>query len=1143
MSLELNIAILSERVEHDDGRNVYAVRPALDLAPAVDGRRPSLLVENAREDRALENLERTLMKGFHQLIAKMRHDELTRWSYCPPELAGRKIKLHLNLRKQTISGDFFLLTFRSMDRRTVLCPKVPGLSFDLERGESLEDRATEVLTGYFRKKEKADGKLDAKQFLSPGHTRLIHLPLTVRGKQIYQPQRSSLRFASISDTAEMDGAAELENVGRCLNRLGTARLQQAILREDPVRELTRHFPPLKESEPSPQPVVLVGESQVGKTAVIHEFLRRHLNDKSANKKREIWLLSPQRMISGMSYVGQWEERAHAIFKEAAKRRHLLYFDDLVGLFSAGKTSSSNLTVGHILKAYLEEEKLSVLAEAQPETIRRLREIDRGFADFFQPLPIREMSQADTMRVLVRTVQQLESEDRKIQFDPLLLPKIYDLQHRFASSRAFPGKAVEMLRQVARRSDAADQRINVIDDKSALAYFANKTGIQHQFLVPNSEVDREAVEEFFSSRIKGQKRAINAMSDLVISTSAQLNEPGKPVGSFLFLGPTGVGKTECTKALGEYFFGSDERILRFDMNEFVGPDAVIRLIGSQHRPSGLLTGAVRRSPFSIVLLDEIEKAHPEVFDLLLQMLGDGRLTDAAGQTVDFRNCIVVMTSNLGARDARQQLGFGGAGQEDESVYRTAAEKFFRPELFNRLDHIVAFHELAKNDIEDLVEQMTSKALSRAGMEERQMSLHIDPEVYGKLAEHGFQPEYGARALRRSIEENLIEPLALKLASLPANQPGSVTCALDTRGELIFRTSNLLAAKRNGSVPMEIPLSEGDEIYEAVNDFLFRAEEKLEMSRDHDSEDGSIDPSDPKYLRYFAFREELMTLRRMRDHYSSAVENERKSALDNNGRRRPSRLPENYQFLLNYDPNNLLDDAYESASPSDYVDKMAEGATILDGVSHLATQLVYRANSIHHGLESNDATADRILIHVSGTETPRLRLQLMRELSSWLSNSPWFQMHFHCLDDESQPYVYDPDSQDATGTSSENFWNTAAIFASGPGLLRLLAPIRGTHLFVLGRGKIEQVEVSFLELEEGQTPEEAYGITLGSGSEDPNDSQRNAVSIQSFSGRRIHFSSGLVTRGHLRIWDFINPHIPSAPEMEDFSQYGINQPETS
>ena len=382
-----------------------------------------------------------------------------------------------------------------------------------------------------------------------------------------------------------------------------------------------------------------------------------------------------------------------------------------------------------------------------------------------------------------------------------------------------------------------------------------------------------------------------------------------------------------------------------MNEFVACDSVSRLVGTFERPQGLLTSAVRRHPYSVVLLDEIEKAHPAVFDLLLQVLGDGRLTDAVGQSADFCNCIVIMTSNLGARDARRQLGFASASRDDSEVYREAAKKFFRPELFNRLDKVIAFHALDESHLRGLVESLVNKALGRQGITARRINLEVSPELPAALVSLGFKPEYGARALRRAIEEHLIEPLSIQIGDLPLNEPASVRLSIDESNRLVFASNRFVEGGRVAPVVRVAGQETALEVVERCNAFLQRMDQRLEAWLQQESGDGQSGTSSsgaisPIQMHYYRMREELVFLRQQRDALAVAGESQRAAARTGKPVPLPSRFGKDLtRLVLPYDrAGGLLEAFYESPDPDAFVKELAArggcsaGACLPGGRSH-------------------------------------------------------------------------------------------------------------------------------------------------------------------------------------------------------------------
>ncbi|HYH67941.1 MAG TPA: AAA family ATPase [Urbifossiella sp.] len=739
--------------------------------------RPLFLPRPARTD---TNLNRLLTKLAGDIVRAVEHDARTdrqdcaaRWAFAPP-LASHRLPLEIELRRRTARGKFLFVAFDHLGRRIAFTPSVPDVWFEVGRGESLADRAKAALEEHWRAVERDADEPDevnpAADALT-GKAWVQVMDVSARVPSVVKPA-DALGFLMIGCGAEPDGATELRRVGRCLDWLYPDELDRAALRAAEVAELTRLL-----AAPDRRPVLLVGPRQVGKTAIVHECVyhrvaeRKHVHVQRGN----VWLVSPQRLISGMSYVGQWQGRLLAILKHARKRDHVLLFDDLIGLFLAGLTSQGNLSVANVLKQYLEDRVVRVLGEITPEGLRVLRERDRGFADLFHVLPVREPSDADTLRTLIGVQRRLEGK-HDCQFGLDVLPAVIDAQRRYDRTAAFPGKGAAVLTRLAARAvkpkpeqrvpDAKERPCITRDD--VLADVAARSGLALAFLDPKARLDRDDVRDKLAAQVVGQPEAAEALADVVSIAKARLNDPGRPLAAFLLVGPTGVGKTETAKAAARVLFGTADRLVRFDLNEFNQPGAAARLVGTFNRPEGLLTAAIRRQPFAVVLLDEVEKADPEVFDLLLQLLGEGRLTDALGRTADFTNAVVVLTSNLGVREAEGKLGFGAA--DDPRSFVRAAERFFRPEFFNRLDRVVPFGKLSRADLASIARRLVDGVLARAGFAQRGCALDVTPGAVERVIDAGYDPALGARAMKRAVERELTRPAAAALALLA---PGKLT----------------------------------------------------------------------------------------------------------------------------------------------------------------------------------------------------------------------------------------------------------------------------------------------------------------------------------------------------------------------------------
>ncbi len=1033
MTFEVSVPILIEKVQPEGEQAYYRSRPVF-----IDG----FECTDSREDRAMRFLRERLRTAFTEHAANLRHDVVAQWSF-HPELKHRRLDLNLTLRKHTLRMQLFVVMFKALERNLVSSPQIADVCFEVFQGESVQQRAEEVYTEHFRYLEKKGVDFSGYQLSEIAYAHLDTIDLKITATQKVPDEDEDRPFAFLGGSQEISGAQELERTGRCLNRLYPNDLHRAMAREEEVRQLTEWFQKrgkARKDIEAPPPLVIVGPNQVGKTALVNEWVFRACEG-DEKKRPVVWLLSPQRLISGMSYVGQWEERVIAILEEAAKERLVLYFDDLIGLFHAGKSRDSDLTVGQVLKLHMEEGKLQIVAEATPAAWRKLREVDRAFADLFTVLHLREPAEIETLKILIRTIQDLEQE-HACEFSPEILPLVMELPRRFIRGRAFPGKGAEILRQVAATHPGEE-----IGKAQLYQFFENKTGIRQQFMDRGQQLATDVVASFFQERILGQDEALGAMIDTIVLAKAQLNDPGRPVASMLFLGPTGVGKTECAKTLADYYFGTHERLLRFDMNEFNGWDAIPRLIGTFGGRQGVLTGAVRRRPHAVILLDEIEKANPDVFDLLLQVLDDGRLTDANGVTTDFCNAIIIMTSNLGARDARSRIGFDTVDREDTEVYLHAAREFFRPEFFNRLDKVVAFHELGREHIEGIVRNLVSRALQRQGLFQRQMSLSLDPEVFDLLARLGFQKEYGARALRRAVEDHLVEPLAMQLSVTTGRRPAFIRGGVRD-GKLGLSAHELSAVPMIGPGPAKMPARRALELTRAANRFVRRIDAEMEGWREPD--DDKLSKLDQ---HYYAVREELMELRRARDKLQHAAE----GAAQPGQRRRPVHKPSRFGHqpkqlhIGERDTEELLNKIFESPDSGALLEHLAEQARVLDPISHQANQLVQHAREVQYLSRPEFASPDRMLVrfHLNRTDLKSSAVEGRFEVyKHWIESYVRLFQNAPALSKKIVWYHPDQDRVETFGEYSvANFLasDTYFLYGEGPGFRELMGHESGLELF--------------------------------------------------------------------------------------------------
>lgn len=790
-------------------RALYSVRPL--LFSGFEARNPNLGKATAR---CVSRLRRQM----NTMCQQGDFRDVVRQTFSP-ECNVHRYRFEIPLKTSYVREQVIVVSFRAMGRTVAFLPALSTFWFELRKGQSVSSRAKEVLSEFLLGMEKESREdLDhwVQQIRSRGRSWVTTINFDIDTKRETTSLRADLA-SFFSGNSVSDGATELENVGRCLDVLYPDNLMRCVQRNDLVESLKTLL-----THEDLRPVMLVGRRLVGKTSLIHEVICRTRNQQGEHfqSQSNTWLLSPQRLISGMSFVGQWENRLLAILQHARKKKHTLYFDDLVGLYRAGVSRDSDLNVAQVLKPWIERRDVRVLAEITPERLRVLREQDRAFADLFHIVRIDEPTEEAAIRMLLSVVRELE--DQTCEFEPNVIPAVMDLCRRFYNDAAFPGTAAEMLRGLAARRAGRN-----VDRTDVMGEFSRRSGLRIRFIDQSQRLSSERVMFGLRQGIVGQNEAVAAIADRIYLSRARLNDPSRPLGSFLFAGPTGVGKTQCARALASYLYGDEDRMVRFDMNEFISHHAAAQLVGTFRSPEGLLTSAVRRQPFSVVLLDEIEKAHPDVFDLLLQVLGEGRLTDANGNTVDFTNTFVILTSNLGSSDAAGVSGFGESSPR-EGAYMQAVERFFRPEFVNRLDRIIPFRPLNEEQIHKITTRLIEAVSLREGFARRRCIMHPQPGVVDLVVKRGFEPRWGARGVRREIERSILQPISAQLAKATHGNPTVVE--IDARkGKVVAQVQPLEDVERATGTLVDVDTSDRDELLDKVRRFLNRAKETCQQFR--------------------------------------------------------------------------------------------------------------------------------------------------------------------------------------------------------------------------------------------------------------------------------------------------------------------------
>lgn len=778
-------------------------------------------VRRDRLSSALSKLLSDLRKYAEQIRGNESETEfLARLSFNPDVTVSRQ-KLELVLKREVVKLTACVAAFPHLGRRQAFLPADRNLWIDYEKKE-LQSRLSELLTDEFRKLERQSDSVEAlkqrqMELMASGSPWLTHLRMDISTRRRRAKSDTEERLSFFGTSQKFVGATELHAVGDCLDHLYPDELNRAVLRDTEAGLLRS----LMQSSDK-RPVLILGASRVGKTTLVHEYVFDAVRNRSERQqsKRNVWHVAPQRIVTGMSYVGQWEDRVLSILQFMKKRQHVLYLDDMLGMYQAGTHSKSSLSAADVLKPFVDRRDLQLLVEMTPGQFRVFRERDRGFADMFQIVRLEATSEEDTVRILVHRAQKLE-QTFQAKFDLDVIPTVLELTRRYDRESAFPGKAAKQLQELAVKHSR-----KTIGRKTVLDEFRVRTGFREGFVDSNVAFDRREIQEMLSRDVLGQPEAVESICDVISVARARLNDPHRPLGAFLFPGPTGVGKTHCAKSLAKYLYGDVSRLLRFDMNEYQTSWSVARLVGTFDQPDGLLTSAVRRQPFCVILCDEIEKAHPDINDLLLQVLGEARLSDSFGRTVDFSGAVIILTSNLGARDAVGRVGLGSATQASiGATYLKAVREFFRPEFVNRFDRIIPFRPLQKDDIRGIAESLLHDLLSREGFLRRKCCIEINAGAVECVVERGYQPEMGARAMRRALEQQIVRPVSARLAEINPETPSIVRLAVD-KEQILADVFELKEADPLPHAMQTVPNFKPSEFVDRMQSFLNRIQSAID-----------------------------------------------------------------------------------------------------------------------------------------------------------------------------------------------------------------------------------------------------------------------------------------------------------------------------
>ncbi len=661
---------------------------------------------------------------------------------------------------------------------------------------------------------------------------------------------------TLSERPRSASTPTLDKYGRDLTDLARkGRIDPVIGRDEEIEQTIEVLSRRGKNNP-----VLIGDAGVGKTAVVEGLAQRIADGDVPDVLvgRRVVALDLTGVVAGTRYRGDFEERLNNIVGEirANSDRLIVFIDEVHTVVGAGGGGEGgSMDAGNILKPALARGELHIVGATTLEEFRRI-EKDAALARRFQPILVPEPTPADAIEILRGLRDRYEAHHQVRYADEALVAAV-ELSDRYLSDRRLPDKAIDLIDQAGARvrlgartkgtdvralereveqlitdkdqavvaeqyEQATQLRDRIVELKQRITeaggdgeadegqhlevtaeaiaqVVSRQTGIPVSSLTEEEKDRLLGLEHHLHERVVGQEDAVRVVADAVMRSRAGLASPDRPIGSFLFLGPTGVGKTELARALAEALFSSEERMVRLDMSEYQERHTVSRLVGAPpgyvgHEEAGQLTEVVRRHPYSLLLLDEVEKAHPDVFNILLQVLDDGRLTDSQGRTVDFTNTVIVMTSNLGSEAITRRgagIGFGAGGAEaDEEARREQIlrplREHFRPEFLNRIDEIVVFRQLTAEQLRQITHLLLER--TRRLLDAQGVAVDFTDAAVDWLAERGYQPEYGARPLRRTIQREVDNQLSRLLLDGRVANGGRVTVDAEG-GRLAFRTGDV------------------------------------------------------------------------------------------------------------------------------------------------------------------------------------------------------------------------------------------------------------------------------------------------------------------------------------------------------------------
>lgn len=882
----------------------YIIQPLL-----FDGIR----VSHEKLQDAKKNYQKEIKNRFQKIpsVENFNHqylEEILFYSFSP-EIQYRLEPIHFHSGKHYINDRIPLAIYVWKKQKYVCLPTIEYHTILIgdENTACRNDDIQQILQNLFREKRKTEEEFDPNQYLTIAkyHVGNISFSFTSEHRAVAKLEKQvSGLFSLFQKQSQFNGSEEIQKVGH------TMKLQHkvAYYQTQTIQKLKKQLIEMLIGQ-KPISLVLIGKPGCGKTELLIECLaeiekreqqrievinqkltsimssKRQAMDFCNDLKTNTYFIDPLRVISGMSMVGQWENRFESILDTVSHRKrdllkiwknkyppsvlktihdysydlpYLILADRILirngtALNTVGKSAEADLTLADLLKIRIDNQQFSIILEVSADEWIKFREKNFRLAEIFSPVFFPEANFHDTISILINNRNSLERK-YNTTIDNNALHYIIGSANKFISDhQSIVGGSLEILKNIFSTS----REIHLKDVQKIL-----KKRFQFENFITDETItliDRE-IEQYFNQTIVGQKRAKQVLIDTILTLKANMEEKGKPIASLLFIGPSGVGKTESAKVLAQYLFGNQEYLIRFNMNEYIDSNANQRLIGSYFYPDGQLTSMVRQKRSCILLFDEIEKANPIVYDLLLQVIGEGRLTDVMGRVTDFSRTIIIFTSNLGASKASSTIGFSQEINKD-SIYRQAVEDFFRPEFLNRIDQIVPFSHIGKEEIENIIQIHFNTILSREVFIRRTIIPIWQKAIFDKLIQASYHYEMGVREIKRNIEKEIIFTASNALIGLPEEQAVLLKLKLIDHKivpeiiplEFSPINENALFSKKSKNIDINKEISEIIESITKRKEFLYQELDKIPAEK-KGALYSTLDDMNEKFRLYEAWIEE-------------------------------------------------------------------------------------------------------------------------------------------------------------------------------------------------------------------------------------------------------------------------------------------------